>query len=38
MPPARDFVLLLTHSEDHYTVDRVAQELARRGATPLGAW
>ncbi|MBN1206553.1 MAG: MvdC family ATP-grasp ribosomal peptide maturase [Myxococcaceae bacterium] len=35
MPPARDFVLLLTHSADHYTVDRVAQELSRRGAHPL---
>jgi len=31
MPPARDIVLLLTHSEDHYTGDRVAEELSRRG-------
>jgi glutathione synthase/RimK-type ligase-like ATP-grasp enzyme len=35
MPPARDIVLLLTHSGDHYTVDRVARELSRRGARPL---
>lgn len=35
MSPARDIVLLLTHSADHYTVDRVAQELSRRGAHPL---
>jgi glutathione synthase/RimK-type ligase-like ATP-grasp enzyme len=35
MPPARDIVLLLTHRGDHYTVDRVAQELSRRGAHPL---
>src|SRR3712207_4349849 len=30
MPPARDIVLLLTHSADYYTVDRVAEELSRR--------
>jgi MvdC family ATP-grasp ribosomal peptide maturase len=35
MPPARDIVLLLTHSGDHYTVDRVEQELSRRGASPV---
>ncbi|MDY7230832.1 MvdC/MvdD family ATP grasp protein [Hyalangium rubrum] len=35
MPPARDIVLLLTHSGDHYTVDRVAQEVSRRGGHPL---
>ncbi|PTL79432.1 MvdC/MvdD family ATP grasp protein [Vitiosangium sp. GDMCC 1.1324] len=35
MPPARDIVLLLTHSGDHYTVDRVAQELSGRGVRPL---
>jgi MvdC family ATP-grasp ribosomal peptide maturase len=35
MPPVRDTVLLLTHSRDHYTVDRVAEELARRGLRPL---
>ncbi len=35
MPSARDTVLLLTHSGDHYTVDRVAEELSRRGARPL---
>ena len=30
--PKRDTVLLLTHSGDYYTVDRVADALARRGA------
>ncbi|MDC0710649.1 hypothetical protein POL68_19390 [Stigmatella sp. ncwal1] len=35
MPPARGTVLLLTHSRDHYTVDRVAQALSRRGARPV---
>lgn len=35
MPSARDTVLLLTHSGDRYTVDRVAEELARRGLRPL---
>jgi MvdC family ATP-grasp ribosomal peptide maturase len=30
--PERDVVLLLTHSGDYYTVDRVADALARRGA------
>jgi MvdC family ATP-grasp ribosomal peptide maturase len=35
MPPTRDIVLLLTHSGDYYTVDRVAEELSRRGARPL---
>jgi glutathione synthase/RimK-type ligase-like ATP-grasp enzyme len=30
----RDVVLLVTHSGDHYTVDRVAEELARLGARP----
>jgi glutathione synthase/RimK-type ligase-like ATP-grasp enzyme len=35
MPPARDIVLLLTHSGDHYTVDRVAQEVSRRGGLSL---
>jgi MvdC family ATP-grasp ribosomal peptide maturase len=35
MPPTRDIVLLLTHSADHYTVDRVAQEVSRLGARPL---
>lgn len=28
----RDLVLLITHSGDRYTIDRVAEELARRGA------
>ena len=32
--PERDTVLLLTHSGDFYTVDRVADALARRGAKP----
>lgn len=31
----RDAVLLLTHSGDFYTVDLVAQALARRGARPV---
>lgn len=35
MAPRRDIVLLLTHSADHYTVDRVALEVSRRGARPL---
>ncbi|HYO72781.1 MAG TPA: MvdC family ATP-grasp ribosomal peptide maturase [Archangium sp.] len=35
MPPARDTVLLLTHSADFYTVDRVAEELSRRGVCAL---
>lgn len=35
MAPHRDTVLLLTHSADHYTVDRVAEEVSRRGAHPL---
>ena len=30
--PERDIVLLLTHSGDYYTVDRVADALAKRGA------
>ena len=33
-PPPRDAVLLLTHSGDYYTIDRVAEALARRGARP----
>lgn len=32
---ARKTVLLLTHTEDHYTVDRVADALDRRGARPV---
>ncbi|WPB74802.1 MvdC family ATP-grasp ribosomal peptide maturase [Archangium violaceum] len=35
MSPARDIVLLLTHSADFYTVDRVAEELSRRGLRPV---
>jgi MvdC family ATP-grasp ribosomal peptide maturase len=37
MPPTapRDAVLLLTHSGDFYTVDLVAQALARRGVRPI---
>src|SRR6185369_10262193 len=31
----RDVVLLLTHSGDFYTVDLVAQALARRGVRPI---
>jgi hypothetical protein len=33
--PARDAVLLLTHSGDSFTVDRVAEGIARRGLRPL---
>lgn len=32
MTRPRDIVLLVTHSGDHYTVDRVAAELTQRGA------
>jgi MvdC family ATP-grasp ribosomal peptide maturase len=35
MAPYRDTVLLLTHSADHYNVDRVAEEVSRQGARPL---
>jgi len=28
-------VLLVTHSDDHYTIDRVAEAVSRRGARPL---
>src|SRR5829696_1895593 len=37
MPPTapRDAVLLLTHSGDFYTIDLVAQALARRGVRPI---
>lgn len=37
MPPttSRDVVLLLTHSGDFYTIDRVSQALARRGVRPI---
>src|SRR4029079_8426414 len=37
MPPTttRDVVLLLTHSGDFYTIDLVAQALARRGVRPI---
>jgi MvdC family ATP-grasp ribosomal peptide maturase len=37
MPPTppRDVVLLLTHSEDFYTVDLVSDSLARRGVRPI---
>ena len=37
MPPTaqRDVVLLLTHSGDFYTVDLVAQALARQGVRPI---
>jgi MvdC family ATP-grasp ribosomal peptide maturase len=30
----RNVVLLLTHARDYYTVDRVAEALSRRGASP----
>jgi hypothetical protein len=32
--PRRDIVLLVTHAGDHFTVDRVAEGVARRGARP----
>src|SRR5262245_29652860 len=35
MAPAPDTVLLLTHSGDHYTVDRVAAALQAAGLRPL---
>ncbi|WNG38233.1 MvdC family ATP-grasp ribosomal peptide maturase [Archangium violaceum] len=35
MRPARDTVLLLTHAGDYYTVDRIAEEVLRRGARAL---
>lgn len=35
MPSARDTVLLLTHSGDHFTIDRVAEEVERRGLRPV---
>jgi glutathione synthase/RimK-type ligase-like ATP-grasp enzyme len=35
MSSARRVVLLLTHSGDYYTVDRVAEELTRRGSHPV---
>ncbi|NJO93550.1 MAG: MvdC family ATP-grasp ribosomal peptide maturase [Hydrococcus sp. RM1_1_31] len=31
---SRDVILLLTHSEDYFTIDRVAAALSRRGARP----
>lgn len=34
MHSSRDIVLLLTHSGDFFTVDRVAQALSRRGVQP----
>ncbi|ATB31586.1 MvdC/MvdD family ATP grasp protein [Melittangium boletus] len=35
MSTPRDNVLLLTHGADHYTVDRVAEALSRRGLRPV---
>src|SRR5690348_16635516 len=35
MSPTRDVALLLTHSGDFYTVDRVAQSLERMGVRPI---
>ncbi len=32
MPPAADTVLVLTHSADHYVIERVTEALARKGA------
>lgn len=34
MQPSRDVVLLLTHSGDYFTIDRVAAALSRRGVQP----
>ncbi len=34
MYPSRDIVLLITHSGDFYTVDRVAEALSKRGVQP----
>ena len=34
MSPSKSVVLLITHSEDHFTVDRVAEALRRRGVRP----
>ncbi|MBE9213170.1 MvdC family ATP-grasp ribosomal peptide maturase [Plectonema cf. radiosum LEGE 06105] len=34
MYPSRDVVLLITHSGDFYTVDRVAEALSKRGVQP----
>ena len=34
MYPSRDVVLLITHSGDYYTVDRVAEALSKRGVQP----
>ncbi|MEH2417718.1 MvdC family ATP-grasp ribosomal peptide maturase [Nostoc sp.] len=34
MQHERDVVLLITHSGDYFTIDRVAQALSRRGAQP----
>ncbi|HEX8824273.1 MAG TPA: MvdC family ATP-grasp ribosomal peptide maturase [Archangium sp.] len=35
MPSTRRVVLLLTHSGDYYTIDRVAEEVTRRGLLPV---
>lgn len=34
MQPSRDVVLLITHSGDFFTIDRVADALSKRGAQP----
>ncbi|MBD6615597.1 MvdC family ATP-grasp ribosomal peptide maturase [Komarekiella sp. 'clone 1'] len=34
MRPSRDVVLLITHSGDYFTIDRVADALSKRGAQP----
>ena len=34
MNSSANTVLLITHTQDHFTVERVAEALARRGATP----
>jgi hypothetical protein len=35
MSSAADTVLVLTHTADHYVIERVGEELTRRGARPL---
>jgi MvdC family ATP-grasp ribosomal peptide maturase len=34
MPLSRDVVLLITHSDDFFTIDRVAEALSKKGAQP----
>ncbi|MCU0535062.1 MAG: MvdC family ATP-grasp ribosomal peptide maturase, partial [Hydrococcus sp. Prado102] len=34
MSPSRDVALLLTHSGDYFTIDRVMEALSKKGAKP----